>query len=444
MKSRTSSPLHKKLRRTAPSSAAELALAEQVEPISTTSTTTSSTTTTTTSIVPSIATTVSDSTPSFLQGTSDLVALRDASEGSNSLKVKIFSSTKFFPEFELEFECTHTTGLPTNFKPNKKLGFHREQRHATGGGGGGGSSSSSSSSSSSRSPRTPKQKQKDNLEFVSCCDECGSEPSAEHDTWVCLHCSSSLCGRDSINKHMELHNKEHHSHCISLSLTDGSFWCYKCQRYLEHKFYPELQHFYRRFHKEKFGQRPENDRTPPARTTSVMKACAHCDQLSPIGFKSTLPFQAMGCSVCHSKDEDNGLWVCLCCDQVFCGRFDSGGGKHGVEHWKQTGHSVTMSLKDGSIWCYFCGEHQDHSMNANLSAFYAAFHVARHSEVPPLRSLKRQNSVLVGSSLTEDETSLLSTFNAAEFRWSQSQLSEEEEEAAEEVEEVKEVKEVKT
>jgi hypothetical protein len=50
----------------------------------------------------------------------------------------------------------------------------------------------------------------------------------------------------------------------------------------------------------------------------------------------------------------------------------------------------------------------------------------------------------VGSSLTEDETSLLSTFNAAEFRWSQSQLSSEEEEAAEDVEEVKEVKEVKT
>ena len=39
--------------------------------------------------------------------------------------------------------------------------------------------------------------------------------------------------------------------------------------------------------------------------------------------------------------------------------------------------------------------------------------------------------------MTEDETSLLSTFNAEEFRWSQSQLSSEEEEEVEEVGEVK-------
>ena len=341
--------------------------------------------------------------------------------GADSLKVKIFSSTKFFPEFELEFECTHTTGLPTNFKSDKKLGFHRQHSHAKDSSAGDSAKDSSQKDSSQKDSSAKDSSEKDSAgdpEFVTTCEECGpTEPSAEHDTWICLHCSTTLCGRDSANKHMEKHNANK-NHSIILSLADGSFWCYQCERYLEHRFYPELHNFYRRFHEEKFGQRPDNDKTPFARSTSsLMKACVHCDTLSSKGFKNTAPFEAVGCSVCHSNDEENGNWVCLVCEKVFCSRFDSGGGRHGVEHWKQTGHSISMSLKDGSIWCYFCSEHQDHSINSNLSAYYAAFHVARHGEVPPLKTLKRMNSLLDGSTLTEDESSLLAGFDVAQFRW---------------------------
>jgi hypothetical protein len=371
----------------------------------TTSSTSSTSTSTSTNNVPlHVATSTTGARPirrQTSQGTSDLVAVRDMDEGTNSLKVKIFSSVKFLPEFfELPTECTHTTGLPTNFKAGKKLGFHRVRSQAH--------------EHKQDGQHVPKYLQ--DPEFVSTCDECGTEPSAEHDTWICLHCSVTLCGRDSANKHMEKHTLTDKDHCIVMSLTDGNIWCYKCDGYLEHTFYPELQPFYRRFHKEKFGQRPENDRMPLIRSVSNLKACAHCDTLSHKGFKDTAAFKATGCSVCHtSGDDEVGNWVCLVCEQVFCSRFNVG--RHGVEHWKQTGHSVSMSLKDGSIWCYSCGEHQDHSSSSNLSAFFAAFHVARHSEVPPLRSLKRMNSLLNGSTLTESESSLLSDFNAEEFRW---------------------------
>ena len=411
------SPVKKKQKTASPSGAAALALGATTSTTTSSTTTSSSSSSTTTTANP----TLSSTSTSFSlnptkpirrqtsQGTADLIAVRDMNEGETSLKVKIFSSSKFLPEFfDIgDSECTHTNGLPTNFKAEQKLGFHRKQTVTNAG---------EHKEDKPNQQTIPKYLQ--DPEFISHCEECGTEPSAEHDTWICLHCSTRLCGRDSANKHMEKHcNVTQKDHPIVMSLTDGSFWCYRCDAILEHTFYPELQPFYRRFHEEKFGKRPENDQSPLCRSVSTQKACAHCDPLSHTGFKTTAPFKAAGCSVCHTKGEDEiGNWVCLVCEEVFCSRFNVG--RHGVEHWKNTGHSVSMSLKDGSIWCYSCGEHQDHSVNSNLSAFFAAFHVARHSEVPPLRSLKRMNSLLAGSQLTEDESSLLADFNAEEFRWS--------------------------
>ena len=145
----------------------------------------------------------------------------------------------------------------------------------------------------------------------------------------------------------------------------------------------------------------------------IPAACSHCAKLSPHGFSGTDPFKAQTCSVCDDRSE---LWVCLHCEKVFCGRFAN---RHGVIHWLNTKceHSVLMSLSDGTIWCYLCREYQHHDASSVLSSFYAAFHMARHGEAPPVASLMRQNSLLSPDTLSGDELAMLSAFDAKQFRW---------------------------
>jgi hypothetical protein len=143
----------------------------------------------------------------------------------------------------------------------------------------------------------------------------------------------------------------------------------------------------------------------------IPAACSHCAKLSPHGFSGTDPFKVQTCSVC---DDDSELWVCLHCEKVFCGRFAN---RHGVIHWMNTKHSVLMSLSDGTIWCYLCREYQHHDASSVLSSFYAAFHMARHGEAPPVKSLMRQNSLLSPDTLNGDELAMLSAFDAEQFRW---------------------------
>ena len=213
---------------------------------------------------------------------------------------------------------------------------------------------------------------------------------------------------------MLAHHQRDRKHAIVMSLTDGTFWCYRCEEYLEAPFYPELKPFYREFYRQKFGERPPQDPVPEAAAdaaASVAEACSHCARLSHRGFSGNDPFRAAGCSVCGDASES---WVCLGCEKVFCGRFTEG--RHAVEHWMNTGtgHSVVMSLKDGTVWCYLCREYQDHGASSALSSFYAAFHMARHGEPPPPRSLMRANSLLSGAG---GEASLLAAFDMDEFRW---------------------------
>ena len=413
-----------------------------------------------------------------------LVAVRKG--GPESLHFKIFSTKSFLPELELPSECTHTGGLPTNFKAGKILGVHRKTEKS-----GAGSQSSL-----------------DDPDFVSLCELCGPQAKGtKHDTMVCLHCSTSLCGQFSAKKHMLEHHQVDQKHCIVMSMADGSFWCYRCNEYLETPFYPELKPFYREFYRQKFGERPPQDPSPvpPPVVTSVSHvaqssaqgvgsswsstavsgwnsdsssgsstgasasadshiargvlhrdaisagqndnldyanynnnnitiapktpavpspvtlqphpgppipaACSHCAKLSPHGFSGTDPFKAQTCSVC---DDDSELWVCLHCEKVFCGRFAK---RHGVIHWMNTKHCVLMSLSDGTIWCYLCREYQHHDASSVLSSFYAAFHMARHGEAPPMKSLMRQNSLLSSDTLNGDELAMLSAFDAEQFRW---------------------------
>ena len=97
------------------------------------------------------------------------------------------------------------------------------------------------------------------------------------------------------------------------------------------------------------------------------------------------------CIDCECPTEN---WLCLSCGEAHCSRYVN---NHGEEHWlftlltdehENTGHCLTMSLQDLSVWCYPC---KSYIMSARLK---------------PL--IKRLESIKFDSSSTSREDSLSS------------------------------------
>ncbi|KAL5206937.1 hypothetical protein ABZP36_035146 [Zizania latifolia] len=74
------------------------------------------------------------------------------------------------------------------------------------------------------------------------------------ENWLCLICKDVLCSR-FINKHMLYHYQET-GHCLALSFSDLSVWCFACDSYLDVQAILELRPVYEVAHLLKFGQRP--------------------------------------------------------------------------------------------------------------------------------------------------------------------------------------------
>ena len=77
------------------------------------------------------------------------------------------------------------------------------------------------------------------------CEECGHVG----ENWICLICLSVHCSR-YVNEHMLIHGTEN-SHPLTLSFSDISVWCYKCNDYVDN---PKLYKFQNDIHKSKFGE----------------------------------------------------------------------------------------------------------------------------------------------------------------------------------------------
>ena len=77
------------------------------------------------------------------------------------------------------------------------------------------------------------------------------------ESWLCLHCMRVFCGR-YVQEHSAMHakNTKHH---IAMDLKGLSFWCYTCDRYLEHSFNSKLHGLYTSAHRIKFPK----ERKPP-------------------------------------------------------------------------------------------------------------------------------------------------------------------------------------
>ena len=76
----------------------------------------------------------------------------------------------------------------------------------------------------------------------------------EDEVWICGTCGQILCSRYK-NQHMLAHAQEQ-DHSVGLSFSDLSFWCFKCNAYLDVFAIPELHSLYRAAHVAKFGDQP--------------------------------------------------------------------------------------------------------------------------------------------------------------------------------------------
>lgn len=67
------------------------------------------------------------------------------------------------------------------------------------------------------------------------------------ENWVCLLCFGTFCSR-FINEHNVLHSVSS-DHPLTLSLSDLSVWCYKCEAYIDN---PQCYKFKNLVHRSKF------------------------------------------------------------------------------------------------------------------------------------------------------------------------------------------------
>jgi len=108
------------------------------------------------------------------------------------------------------------------------------------------------------------------------------------------------------------------------------------------------------------------------------KECKHVISVPPVpdSFSEKNLFEDATCSVCKTEKE---LWVCLICLKLFCGRFEN---RHMVEHHRESGHCVSISLADLSSWCFACEMYLDFSNHKNLARYFTLLHQMKFMEKP--------------------------------------------------------------
>ncbi|KAL4181646.1 hypothetical protein AMTRI_Chr12g238370 [Amborella trichopoda] len=74
------------------------------------------------------------------------------------------------------------------------------------------------------------------------------------ENWLCLSCNNIFCSR-FINGHMLEHYQEA-GHCLALSYSDLSVWCFLCDAYLDAQVISQLRPVYETAHLLKFGESP--------------------------------------------------------------------------------------------------------------------------------------------------------------------------------------------
>lgn len=79
---------------------------------------------------------------------------------------------------------------------------------------------------------------------------------------------------------------------------------------------------------------------------------------------------------CSECDLSSNLWLCLTCGSLSCGRKETGGNAHAIEHYNKTKHPLVVKTGtitpngDASIYCYACdNDVKDESLPQHLINF---------------------------------------------------------------------------
>jgi len=97
----------------------------------------------------------------------------------------------------------------------------------------------------------------------------------------------------------------------------------------------------------------------------VVSPLSWCPHIETINAPSDTLNAGDPCRDCNSTAEN---WICLTCYEVFCSRYVR---EHMAQHSIESGHQVTMSFSDLSVWCYACNDYVDcPALNAAKSAAY--------------------------------------------------------------------------
>ncbi|CAF2038021.1 histone deacetylase 6 [Brassica rapa] len=74
------------------------------------------------------------------------------------------------------------------------------------------------------------------------------------ENWLCLSCKEVLCSR-FVNRHMLMHHQQT-AHCLALSYSDLSVWCFCCEAYLDAQVILQLRPVHQAAYILKFGEAP--------------------------------------------------------------------------------------------------------------------------------------------------------------------------------------------
>mmetsp|Transcript_34002 Transcript_34002/g.59260 ORF Transcript_34002/g.59260 Transcript_34002/m.59260 type:complete len:744 (-) Transcript_34002:35-2266(-) len=106
-----------------------------------------------------------------------------------------------------------------------------------------------------------------------------------------------------------------------------------------------------------------------------LKSCFHTESLE----QQAVIIQAKSLATCSKCTLMGNLWLCLTCGSLGCGRSNydgTGGNNHGVEHYRESGHSLVVKLGtitpegSASIHCYSCDEEVlDPNLATHLKSF---------------------------------------------------------------------------
>ncbi|XP_048431036.1 uncharacterized protein LOC103939385 isoform X2 [Pyrus x bretschneideri] len=204
-----------------------------------------------------------------------------------------------------------------------------------------------------------------NLDHIPTLDTACNRCQHPNKNWLCLHCKVVLCGR-YVNKHM-LQHYERTNHCLALSYSDLSVWCYSCHAYLDAQLIAQLRPVYESAYMLKFGK------APPARTS-----CNHLASLS--SDLAHIPTPDTACNRCQHPNKN---WLCLRCKVVLCGRYVN---KHMLQHYERTNHCLALNYSDLSVWCYSCHAYLDAQLIAQLWPVYETAYILKFGQAPPART----------------------------------------------------------